>query len=100
MMRNSIKCGLLTLAFAAANLVAVDQSLAYEGAWCALYPSSQGVSENCGLSSFEMCLTEIRGTGGTSFCAPNAWYRATVANGGARRHARRRHSLLYYPRGR
>ena len=99
-MRNFIKCGLLTLAFAATNFVAVDQSLAYEGAWCALYPSSQGVSENCGLSSFEMCLREIRGTGGTSFCAPNAWYRATATNDGARRHARRRHSLLYSPRGR
>jgi hypothetical protein len=45
------------------------------------------------LSSFEMCREEIRGTGGTSICAPNAWYLPTPANDGPRRnsHARRHH---------
>jgi len=83
--------GLFLLASVSAHFIGTRPSRAYEGAWCALYPSSQGVSENCGLSSFKMCQEEIRGTGGTSFCAPNAWYRPIPANDGPRRNYRGRH---------
>ena len=74
-MRKLVAFGLFLLTFVSAHLIGAHPSQAYEGAWCALYPGSQGVSENCSLSSFKMCREEILGTGGTSFCAPNAWYR-------------------------
>jgi len=76
-MRKPIMLGLFSLALLSAHFIGAHPSQAYEGTWCALYPGSEGVSENCSLSSFERCREEIRGTGGTSVCAPNAWYRPT-----------------------
>jgi hypothetical protein len=91
MMQRTVMLGLSVLAFVSSYLIDTPRSHAHEGAWCALYPSSQGDSENCGLSSFEMCREEIRGTGGTSFCTPNAWFLPAPANDGPRRTSQGRH---------
>jgi hypothetical protein len=90
-MQKLVMFGLSTLALVSLNVIDTHRSQAHEGPWCALYPSSQGVSENCGLSSFEMCREEIRGTGGTSICTPNAWYRPITAIEGPHRRYRGRH---------
>jgi hypothetical protein len=90
-MRKRVVLGLSLLAIGSVFPIGTHGSQAHEGAWCALYPSSEGVSENCALSSFEMCRREIRGSGGTSFCAPNAWYLPTPATDGPRPNDRGRH---------
>ncbi len=39
--------------------------------WCANY--GRGGGSNCGFSTFEQCLTTLRGMGG--FCDPNPFYK-------------------------
>ncbi len=43
--------------------------------WCANYGGGEagGGGSNCGFSTFEQCLTTLRGMGG--FCDPNPFYR-------------------------
>jgi hypothetical protein len=38
--------------------------------WCSIYSDRNGTS-NCGFTSFEQCLINVRGIGG--FCVRNAW---------------------------
>ena len=47
-----------------------------EGPWCALFWGGDDQYESCSMQSFEMCLAEIRGTGGNTLCAPNPRYHA------------------------
>jgi hypothetical protein len=75
----------LTALAAAAVLAAdVQPSGASEGAWCSHYFGTD-YTENCSLRSFDMCIAETRGAGGT-FCSPNPRYQAVTAAPGARRH--------------
>jgi hypothetical protein len=48
----------------------------YEGPWCARFGGGTDFYERCSMRSFQMCLDEIRGTGGNAICSPNPWYRA------------------------
>jgi hypothetical protein len=47
-----------------------------EGPWCALFWGGDDQYENCSMVSFDMCLAEIRGTGGNTLCSPNPHYHA------------------------
>jgi hypothetical protein len=40
--------------------------------WCATYSMGTGGSQNCGFSSFEQCMENVRGIGG--FCDRNTQY--------------------------
>jgi hypothetical protein len=51
----------------------------HEGPWCAQYWGGDTQYKNCSMRSFEMCLNEIRGTGGNTLCSPNPRYHATPA---------------------
>lgn len=55
--------------------------------WCAYYGSGFS-GNNCGFTSFEQCLENVRGIGG--FCQKNDWYQppAAARQSGARK---RRH---------
>ena len=55
--------------------------------WCSYYGSGFS-GTNCGFTSFEQCLENVRGIGG--FCQKNDWYRPSAAaqQSGARK---RRH---------
>ncbi len=44
--------------------------------WCAYYGSGFS-GTNCGFTSFEQCLENVRGIGG--FCQKNDWYRPSAA---------------------
>ena len=67
-------------ALAAIQLLAAAASPAqagyYDGPWCARFWGGDTEYENCSMRGFEMCLAEIRGTGGNTLCAPNPHYRA------------------------
>lgn len=48
------------------------QSQAYEDSpWCARSWGGSDYFENCNMSSFAVCLAEIRGIGGNTVCSPN-----------------------------
>jgi hypothetical protein len=64
-----------TIILITALAAAARPARAHEGPWCALYPGGEGTTEICSLESFERCLDEIHGTGGSSFCARNPRYR-------------------------
>jgi hypothetical protein len=62
---------------------------ASEGPWCARFWGGDDYYESCSMRSFEMCLGEIRGTGGNTVCSPNPRYRpASVDPGPHRKHGR------------
>ncbi|HUI98116.1 MAG TPA: DUF3551 domain-containing protein [Xanthobacteraceae bacterium] len=72
-MRFVVALGALT----AIAIGAAQPAKAYdEGPWCALFWGGDDQYENCGMRSFDMCLAEIRGTGGNTLCAPNPHYHA------------------------
>jgi len=57
---------------ALALLLSATGSRAYnESPWCARFGGGSDYYENCSMSSFAMCLNEIRGTGGNAVCSPN-----------------------------
>ena len=58
----------------------------YDGPWCAQFWGGDTQFINCSMRSFEMCLNEIRGTGGNTLCSPNPRYRPMSEP--ARRHHR------------
>ena len=49
----------------------------YDGPWCAQFWGGDTHYMNCSMRSFEMCLNEIRGTGGNTLCSPNPRWRPT-----------------------
>lgn len=53
---------------------AAPAAAGYEGPWCAQSWGGDTQSKNCSMRSFEMCLNEIRGTGGNTLCSPNPRY--------------------------
>jgi uncharacterized protein DUF3551 len=85
---------IIVLAVLAIALVIVTlPGHATEGPWCARFWGGDDYYESCSLRSFEMCLDEIRGTGGNTVCSPNPRYRpAAVAPAAHPRHRRRRPS--------
>ncbi len=54
--------------------------------WCAYYGSGFS-GTNCGFTSFEQCLENVRGIGG--FCQKNDWYRPSAAARPSGAHKRR-----------
>ena len=40
--------------------------------WCSIYSGSMGGSQNCGFTTFQQCLENVRGIGG--FCQQNYSY--------------------------
>jgi hypothetical protein len=50
----------------------------YEAPWCARFGGGSDFYEHCSMRSLEMCLDEIRGTGGNTVCSPNPRYRAAT----------------------
>jgi hypothetical protein len=74
-MRNLVILGVLTIAVALALVAGALRSHSYEGPWCARTGGSEGYVESCSMRSFEMCLSEIHGSGGSAGCSPNPNYR-------------------------
>jgi hypothetical protein len=65
----------------AALLTGSGRAWAYDGPWCAHYFGTD-YTVNCSMLSFEMCLRETRGAGGT-FCSPNPSYHPASPDPGA-----------------
>jgi len=82
---------IIVLAVLAIALVIVTlPGHATEGPWCARFWGGDDYYESCSLRSFEMCLGEIRGTGGNTVCSPNPRYRhAFVGSAPRRKYSRR-----------
>ncbi len=59
-----------------------------EGPWCAQFWGGDTQYMNCSMRSFDMCLNEIRGTGGNTGCSPNPRYHPPQAAPAARRRHR------------
>jgi hypothetical protein len=76
--------GLKALAVAVVMAAHVGLSHAAEGPWCSHYFGTD-YTENCSMRSFDMCIAETRGAGGT-FCSPNPRYHAAAVEPGAHRH--------------
>ena len=76
--------GLTALAIGFVTAAHIQPCRAFEGAWCSHYFGTD-YTENCSMRSFEMCIAETRGAGGT-FCSPNPRYHAVAVAPGTRRH--------------
>lgn len=57
-----------------AAVIGIRPGQAYEGPWCAHYFGTD-YTTSCSMRSFDMCLRETRGIGGT-FCSPNPRFQA------------------------
>ena len=66
------------LAFLGLAMGAAPSNADYEGPWCARFFGGSDYYEHCSMRSLEMCLDEIRGTGGNTVCSPNPRYRAAT----------------------
>ncbi len=66
-----------------------DRAEAQNYPWCATYSMGTGGSQNCGFTTFEQCLDNVRGIGG--FCDRNTQYvpPAGASSGQAQRKAPR-----------
>lgn len=56
----------------AASILSASAAEAQNGPWCAHYDFGSDETVNCGFSSFQQCLTDVRGVGG--FCSQNSTY--------------------------
>ena len=81
-MRKTVALNALAAAFVMA--AHVQPTRAFEGPWCSHYFGTD-YTENCSMRSFDMCIAETRGAGGT-FCSPNPRYHAVAVAPGTRRH--------------
>jgi Protein of unknown function (DUF3551) len=62
-------------AIAAAILIDVRPSAAYQGPWCAGTNRGSGAFVyNCSMRTFEQCVSEVI-AGNRGFCGPNPYYR-------------------------
>ena len=62
-------------AIAAAILIDVRPSRAYQGPWCAGTNRGSGAFVyNCSMRTFEQCVSEVI-AGNRGFCGPNPYYR-------------------------
>ena len=68
----------IAVMFALAFMADIRPGRATEGPWCARFWGGDDYWESCSMRSFEMCLREIRGTGGNTVCSPNPYYRPAV----------------------
>jgi len=68
----------IVVAFTMALALDSRTAHSFEGPWCARFWGGDDYWESCSMRSFEMCLREIRGTGGNSMCSPNPYYRPAV----------------------
>ncbi len=80
---------LVAVAMVAAAGLAATRAQAQNYPWCAQYDKGDG-GLNCGFTSFQQCLDDVRGIGG--FCEQNNTYRPPLAASPARRRAPRHHS--------
>jgi len=80
-MRMTVALTALVVGFAMA--AQVQPSRASEGPWCSHYFGTD-YTENCSMRSFDMCIAETRGAGGT-FCSPNPRYHAVAVERAAHR---------------
>jgi Protein of unknown function (DUF3551) len=70
---------LIMVAVAAALLLDVRASQAYQGPWCA--GTSRGSGSfvyNCSMRTLEQCIPEVI-AGNRGFCSPNPYYRGPEA---------------------
>jgi hypothetical protein len=65
---------LVLVAVAAAMLVDVGASQAYEGPWCAGTSRGHSFVYNCSMRTLEQCIPEVI-AGNRGFCSPNPYYR-------------------------
>ena len=68
-----------TIVLIAATLVALPLMSVHaraEGSWCASYVKG---STNCGFYSYEQCMADLSGIGGS--CQPNPAYKGPADNG-------------------
>lgn len=64
---------------AAALLLDVRPSQAYQGPWCAGQNRGGGTfTYNCSMRTLEQCVTEVI-AGNRGFCSPNPYYRPEAA---------------------
>jgi len=92
MMKAAMRIGLMATAIAAAALLDVPASRAYDGPWCAQYSIGLGSAvEDCSKRSFEACHREII-AGNRGFCFPNPRWQGHSRDGGSRRKAYRKPS--------
>jgi hypothetical protein len=73
-MRKPLVLGMLGVGVALALVASTPKCEAYDGPWCAWFGGGQDYFERCSMRSLEMCLNEIRGTGGSTGCSPNPNY--------------------------
>jgi hypothetical protein len=66
-MRRIVKC-----AIALTAVLGATGAQAQNYPWCAQYTGDMGGSMNCGFTSFDQCMTTVRGMGG--FCIANNTY--------------------------
>jgi hypothetical protein len=88
-MRSVVIISAITMAFA---VNARSSQAYYEGPWCAHFWGGDTEYERCSMRSFEMCLDEIRGTGGLTLCSPNPRYQGVIEQPD-RAKPRRQHSF-------
>jgi Protein of unknown function (DUF3551) len=71
---------LIVVVVAAAMLLNVRASQAYQAPWCAgTNRGGSTFSYNCSLPTFEMCVQEVI-AGNRGFCSPNPYYRGPVVS--------------------
>ncbi len=67
-----MKRGAWLLGFVAVLLGFGDRAEGQNYPWCSTYSMGTGGSQNCGFTSFEQCMENVRGIGG--FCDRNTQY--------------------------
>jgi Protein of unknown function (DUF3551) len=65
---------LILVAVAAAMLLDVRASQAYQGPWCAGTSRGHAFVYNCSMRTFDQCVSEVI-AGNRGFCSPNPYYR-------------------------
>jgi uncharacterized protein DUF3551 len=73
----------------AALSIGASRAQAQNYPWCAQYDKGDD-GMNCGFTSFQQCLEDVRGIGG--FCEQNNTYKPPAAAGPAQRKALKHHS--------
>jgi hypothetical protein len=84
-MRFLMALGMALGAYGAIGIGAASPAAAgYDGPWCAQFWGGDTQYKNCSMRSFEMCLNEIRGTGGNTLCSPNPRFHPSAVEHGSR----------------
>jgi hypothetical protein len=68
-----VKTLLFILAVGAAGIGIEQPARAQPGGWCAEYDfGGHASARNCGFATFQQCLADVRGVGGS--CSPSPYY--------------------------